>query len=79
MALPTAVVRDTDLSSRCARAMDRAAQLARSWNARLVVVHALKSSPKFAAARRLHDLPTWRRPANRAQLVAQELRDDLDE
>lgn len=79
MAPPTAVVCATDLSSRCDRAMDRAAQLARSWNARLVVVHALESSPEFVAARRLHGLPTWRRPVDRAQLVAQELREDLGE
>lgn len=79
MTLPMAVVCATDLSSRCDRAMDRAAQLARSWNARLVVVHALESSPAFVAARRLHNLPTWRRPADRAQLVAQQLREDLGE
>ncbi|MFO1046779.1 MAG: universal stress protein [Geminicoccaceae bacterium] len=67
----------TDLSSRCDRAMDRAAQLARGWHARLVVVHALESSPELVAARRLRELPSWRRPADRAQLVAEQPREDL--
>jgi nucleotide-binding universal stress UspA family protein len=67
----------TDLSSRCDRALDRAALLARHWHARLVVVHALQTGAEFIEARRLHDLPSWRRPEDRAKVVARQLRDDM--
>lgn len=40
-ALPRHILLATDLSARCDRASDRAIELARNWNARLSVVHAL--------------------------------------
>lgn len=67
----------TDLSSRCDRALDRAAALARHWHARLVVVHALQTGPEFAEARRLHDLPSWRRPEDRVKVVERQLRAEI--
>ena len=54
---PKTILCATDLSSRCDRALDRAALLARHWQARLVVVHALQTATEFIEARRLHDLP----------------------
>jgi nucleotide-binding universal stress UspA family protein len=74
---PRTILCATDLSSRCDRALDRAALLARHWQARLVVVHALQTTAEFIEARRLHDLPSWRRPEDRAQVVARQLRTDM--
>lgn len=42
----TSVLVATDLSARCDRAVDRAAQLASEWNTRLKVVHVLEEAPK---------------------------------
>ena len=74
---PGTILSATDLSSRCDRALDRAALLARHWQARLVVVHALQTTAEFIKARRRHDLPSWRRPEDRARVVARQLRADL--
>ena len=74
---PQTVLCATDLSSRCDRAVDRAALLAREWHARMVVVHALETTSEFLQSRRLHDLPTWQRPQDRAEAVAQQLRSDM--
>lgn len=40
--LPKKLLLATDLSARCDRALDRATQLAKRWNAELIVVHALE-------------------------------------
>jgi nucleotide-binding universal stress UspA family protein len=74
---PKTILCATDLSSRCDRALDRAALLARHWQAQLVVVHALQTATEFIEARRLHDLPSWRRPEDRAHVVARQLRADM--
>ena len=79
MAFPTAVVCATDLSGRCDRAMDRAAQLARDWHARLVVVHALETAPELADGPRPRDLPSWRGMGDRAQRAIARVRRDLGE
>jgi nucleotide-binding universal stress UspA family protein len=74
---PRKILCATDLSSRCDRAFDRAALLARHWHAQLIVVHALQTTAEFIEARRLHDLPSWRRPEDRAKVVARQLRADM--
>lgn len=74
---PKTILCATDLSGRCDRALDRAALLARDWQAQLVVVHALETAGDFVQARRLHDLPSWRRPEDRAEAVARMLRSDM--
>lgn len=74
---PRAILCATDLSSRCDRALDRAAMLAREWHAQLVVVHALETTSDFLESRRLHDLPSWRRPEDRAAAVARLLHADM--
>ena len=45
----------TDLTARTDRALDRAVSLARRWNARLLIVHAVEERP------RITDEPSWRR------------------
>lgn len=41
---PSAILLATDLTCRCDRALERALQLSREWQARLVVVHAVQES-----------------------------------
>src|SRR5690606_6260528 len=45
----------TDLAAKTDRAFDRAVYLARHWNARLLIVHAVEQSPLRS------DQPSWRR------------------
>jgi nucleotide-binding universal stress UspA family protein len=59
------------------RALDRAATLVHRWNARLVVVHALENASDDDVAQNVRNLPSWRRPEDRADAVAQELRADI--
>ncbi|WP_157270895.1 universal stress protein [Azohydromonas aeria] len=71
---PQRLLLATDLSARCDRALDRAAQLARQWEAELVALHVLDptASPDQTLA--------WIGGANHAQLLqvaAQQLSRDL--
>ncbi|MBK9663897.1 MAG: universal stress protein [Nitrosomonas sp.] len=52
----------SDLSSRCDRATDRAAQLAQAWKAKLLVVHAIDPAYAVRYAKMTKELPSWRRP-----------------
>src|SRR5688572_30512216 len=45
---PSRILLATDLTSRCDRALDRAVQLAREWDAQLHVLHAIESQPPAA-------------------------------
>lgn len=74
---PKIILLATDLSSRCDRAMDRAAQLASLWGARLVVLNVLEHEYDFAEPARASDMPSWRRPPEREQVVAEQMRRDL--
>ena len=76
---PKTILLATDLSSRCDRALDRAAQLANLWGARLVVLNVLEHDEEFLESRRTADLPSWRRPPDREAVVATQLRRDLGE
>jgi nucleotide-binding universal stress UspA family protein len=69
----------TDLSSRCDRALDRAAQLAEQWQAELLVIHVLDPREGFIERRHLDDLPSWRRPPDRKALAEARVRADLPE
>lgn len=60
----------TDLSARCDRALDRAVQLARDWDAALTVLHVLESKGETSE-------PRWRRPGDPQTLAAQALEADL--
>jgi len=74
---PRKILLGTDLSSRCDRAFDRAAELSAQWRATLVIAHALQrdvSSPNTAR----REVPSWRRTAHEAVLIArQQVRQDL--
>jgi nucleotide-binding universal stress UspA family protein len=60
----------TDLASRSDRAFERAVSLARRWNARLLIVHAVEDRVRPA------DQPSWRRGADPVQ--AARLKQQLD-
>ncbi|MFN7236816.1 MAG: universal stress protein, partial [Brevundimonas sp.] len=47
-ATPRTLLLATDLSSRCDRALDRAASLAARWDARLIVVNVIEASRRDA-------------------------------
>lgn len=69
----------SDMSARCDRALDRAAQLARMWDAELFVVHALDSSDIERNERFARSLPSWRAPDQWQEKVARRLKGDLGE
>lgn len=70
---PRKIMLATDLSGRGDRALDRAVDLARGWDAELAVVHALESE----AGADGRALPSWRRPPDLAELVEQQIRRDI--
>lgn len=56
---PHTLLLATDLSARCDRALDRAVQLARQWNARLVTLTVLDPGTLSAERVRATPLPSW--------------------
>lgn len=72
---PAKILLATDLSCRCDRALDRAVWLARAWNAALVIVHVLEPRPEDSV--RGEDIPSWRRPPERAAVVERQIRSDM--
>jgi len=74
---PKTILLATDLSSRCDRAMDRAAHLADLWGARLVVLNVLEFDEEAVGSRRPADQPSWRRPPERETVVRAQVRRDL--
>jgi nucleotide-binding universal stress UspA family protein len=74
---PKKILLATDLSCRCDRALDRAAQLAHHWNARLLVLHVLKPKAPLLEEDPFDRLPTWRRPLDRAAVMEAQIRRDL--
>lgn len=60
----------TDLTARTDRAFDRAVSLARRWNARLLIVHAVEERPSVT------DQPSWRRGADPVQAARLKLQFD---
>jgi nucleotide-binding universal stress UspA family protein len=69
----------SDMSARCDRALDRAGQLAKAWEAELLVVHALDPSDVQRSERFTVDLPSWRRPEQWQATVERRLTEDLEE
>jgi nucleotide-binding universal stress UspA family protein len=67
----TAILLATDLSCRCDRALDRAALLAATWSARLVVAHALRRPQPVT------DAPSWRQGMDAKQIAERRVRTDL--
>ena len=71
---PKKILLATDLSGRGDRALDRAVQLAETWNAELLVVHVLEESAAFPDRR---GLPSWRWPPDMDAVVERQIRDDV--
>ncbi|MGE3772123.1 MAG: universal stress protein, partial [Gammaproteobacteria bacterium] len=69
--MPQTLMLATDLGHRSDRALDRAAALARAWQARLLIVHALK------AASLRDDAPSWRRVTDPLALARRRIHRDL--
>jgi nucleotide-binding universal stress UspA family protein len=76
---PRGILLATDLSARCDRALDRAVLLSTQWEARVVALHVLEPAADGGLSAAALDLPSWRRPANRAQTAARQLRAATDE
>ncbi len=74
---PNKILLATDLSARSDRALDRAVQLARQWNAALIAVHALEGDLSPARSPVNEDLPSWRRPPDAAVAVERQIRRDI--
>lgn len=78
MTPPRKILLATDLSPRGDRALDRAAQLAKQWNAPLVILHVVESAPATSPWREL-DAPSWRRRPDARAALEQQIRRDLRE
>jgi nucleotide-binding universal stress UspA family protein len=76
---PREILLATDLSARCDRALDRAVLLATQWGGHLVALHVLEPAVDGGFWNAALDLPSWRRPASRAQTAARQLRGAMDE
>jgi len=74
---PSSLLLATDLSARGDRAFDRAVQLARQWNAKLVVVTVLPSTQELDFHDAVLGTSPWQRPALLSKLVERRLRREL--
>lgn len=71
---PKKILLATDLSARGDRALDRATQLAATWDAELVIVHAVEGDELASPGRRT---PSWRRPPDPLAVVERQIREDV--
>jgi len=76
---PSPLLLASDMSGRCDRALDRAAQLARQWNCELLVVHAVDPADVWRQERLDRDQPSWRRAEQWQAKGEKRLRQDLQE
>lgn len=74
---PERILLATDLGSRSDRALDRAVQLARHWQAELIVLHVADAADAARARRQDRDTPSWRRPLDPTRVIEAELRREL--
>jgi len=75
---PKTILLATDLSCRSDRPLDRAADLAKLWGARLVVLTVLEADIQSWLEREAaEDLPSWRRPPDRESVARAQLLRDL--
>lgn len=77
IAPPSTVLLATDLSCRCDRAMDRAAELARRWHARLVALTVIAPDHDPQALRRSVGQPSWRQGPDPLEAAEYRLHADL--
>ena len=74
---PHTILLATDMSARCDRALDRAVQLARQWQARLVTLTVVDAGTLSAESVRATPLPSWATaPGDPMQRAFQRLRRD---
>lgn len=73
---PRSLLIATDLTPGCDRALDRAIQLARSWNAKVHVLHVMTKSADTSPRSALWDAP-WREPSNPAAEIEEIIRRDI--
>ena len=76
IARPGRILLATDLSARCDRALDRAAQLAGEWQVPLLVVHAIPHDA-VGSWPATDDTPSWRQPPTTATAIERQIRLDL--
>lgn len=74
---PRTILLATDMSARCDRALDRAVQLARQWQARLVTLTVVEPGTLTTERVRAMPLPSWTNASDDpVQRAFQRLRDD---
>ncbi len=71
---PRRILLATDLSAQADRALDRAVQLAQTWNAELVALHAIEQADAWRDPGRI---PSWHNPTDLVKRIEDQLRDDL--
>lgn len=71
---PNKILLATDLSGAADRALDRASELALTWNAELVIVHAQGDA---TAAGGHYRIPSWRQESEPADLIERQIRNDI--
>lgn len=74
---PSRIVLATDMSARCDRALDRAAQLAHAWRSTLAVIHTVPAAEVAERDRLSAAAPSWRRPESWSATLERQLRADL--
>ena len=74
---PRTILLATDLSARSDRALDRAALLAKHWQAHLTVLHVLEDTQSPSDSTDL--LPSWRRPPEPLNVAKKNILADLGE
>ncbi|WP_125076591.1 universal stress protein [Pseudoxanthomonas sp. SGT-18] len=73
---PRSILLASDLDARSDRALDRALQLARAWDARLVVANVVDANAVEAHAMLVRDPPDWYRGSDPVHAAEKQLRDD---
>jgi len=76
-ATPRHLLLATDLGARSDRALDRAVILAREWNAKLTIVHAVDAQQNADDLRKAWDAPSWRRQPDPVKVAAARVHADL--
>jgi len=75
MTRPAKVLLATDLGPRCDRALDRAAQLAKDWEAELDIIHVIEEP--LPAEQKVFDQLHWRHPQDPVGRMRRRISEDL--
>lgn len=71
---PRRILLATDLRAQADRALDRAVQLAQTWNAELVALHAVERAEPWQESA---PVPSWQTPPDLSRRIEEQLREDL--